>query len=737
MEEQWDGTEYTMDIDQPRMMMGFYIGMLATEYKLLKDNGQIASANATLSELNLALDALIRMDKCEDDIPWYYSYETMDGFFIREDIPAVLSPEMEIYFNQEINPNVSSRYQALNQPGLPTIIKGNHVRSNRRFEDEYSVFSLNPTWEQDWQNYSTGNPTYWEYWKRQKFVSQDELIGMMMGLALVVKCVDDQPTKNKAIDIGGKSVSYTLGNNTLTGSEYASIIASATGIDGSIVFTGLSVVDNRLLTLSSVELGKNWMRFPDNTIISDKSGGNTFAFSKGIVYSGRFITSGCENAYPEIYESLSGYQKAIWQLALNGLESNIVNQSSRNNMAMMSRLLAVSGLSDYRTLKHMGDYHKWDVFYLMVRAVLHDGDLRNMNFFNFGRLIDQLETAPCGGPYKFNVTSESDYGTVNYNVFPVGWATYLKFQTDVESQNGGHNHLGLATGYHDDDRGVFSGIDYMLLYNLACLAFPNGFDYEGQHYSFPYYINLNNRIISDAYLPIILSGPLSNVEIGSVASPEELRGISSISTDMIVSNQAMLYPNTTSFQAGVNGDVTLKAGESIKLTDGFRVDAGAHFLARIESYSCGGVSYKNMAAPPWDENYRGCFYDTLISVPMEKRAPIVYSEDNYEEADFDMPLWNDYYYMNDSTAAMELAVGAWLNPNPCGSSATLTFVSENEQQLTIELYDMTGIKRETVFNDIADQNLVLDFNLSSYASGTYMLRITGSGGVKVLRFVKE
>jgi len=122
---------------------------------------------------------------------------------------------------------------------------------------------------------------------------------------------------------------------------------------------------------------------------------------------------------------------------------------------------------------------------------------------------------------------------------------------------------------------------------------------------------------------------------------------------------------------------------------------------------------------------------------MEKRAPIVYSEDNYEEEDFDMPLWDDYYYMYDSTAATELAVGAWLNPNPCGSSATLTVVSENEQQLTIELYDMTGIKRETVFNDIADQNLVLDLNLSSYASGTYMLRISGAGGMKVLRFVKE
>jgi len=74
--DQWDGTTKTIQTVQPRMMMGFYVGLLATEYKLLNDNGQIASANATLSELNLALDALIRMDKCEDDIPWECSIQT-------------------------------------------------------------------------------------------------------------------------------------------------------------------------------------------------------------------------------------------------------------------------------------------------------------------------------------------------------------------------------------------------------------------------------------------------------------------------------------------------------------------------------------------------------------------------------------------------------------------------------------------------------------------------------------
>jgi hypothetical protein len=297
----------------------------------------------------------------------------------------------------------------------------------------------------------------------------------------------------------------------------------------------------------------------------------------------------------------------------------------------------------------------------------------------------------------------------------------------------------------------------MLLYNLACLSFQSGFHSVGGNYNFPYYVNYNNRSVFDLYYPDLIiqqhnvthpggnGGPIhetyhSASAKGNLSNPEEIRAISTITTNMVVGSGYQVpstVPHGITLPSNEAGDVIMKAGESIKLTDGFRVDAGAHFLARIESYSCGGLSYKNMVAPPWSENYRGCYYDTLISVPMDQRAAIVYSEDNYEEEDFDMPLWEDYFYTYDTTITPELAVGAWLNPNPCGSSATLTVVSENEQQLTIELYDRTGIKRETFFNDIADQNLVLDLNLGSYASGTYMLRITGSGGVKVLRFVKE
>ena len=681
---------------QPHTVNGCYIGVLATEYRLLRDNNQQTEALTTLFELNLALDALIRTDLCEDKIPWNNPIGVEDGFFNREDVPAILPQSMEDYYNQGLFTDITF-YQQINSGfrGLPYIIDKTSVDCNMQLEDQQNYFGQiiqsNP--QSDWYGYQTNNSIYWEYWKRQKFISQDELIGTFVGLSLVTTLVDDESTREKAAWLAGNMVSFARDSPNCSSLPWR-------------------------------------LRFPDCERIKNKDGGNILSTAYGLLKAAQKITGQYINYFPAISYTLEFVPTllSIKDIYKNSIEvlilANAGDSDVRRARVIMSELIAISDVTGrqlrtpHGAIISLGNEYNWEPFYLLLWGVVYNKDLyQNKYDYPFCKLIDQLVSAPCGGPYHYILPS-------GQHLLKSGWGGYLKYQLSNDQQTYGD----------DNTTGNYSGLDYMLLYNLACLAFPNGFDYEGQHYSFPPYVNQNNRSIS-AYYPMLY--PLGGgIEYGSTANPEEIKAISTIETDMVVSNEA-LFPSNSHYISGYNGDVTLKAGESIKLTDGFRVDAGAHFLARIESYSCGGLSYKNMAAPPWSENYRGSYYDTLISVPMEKRAPIVYSEDNYEEEDFDMPLWEDYYYMYDSTAATELAVGAWLNPNPCGSSATLTVVSENEQQLTIELYDMAGIKRETFFNDIADQNLVLNLNLSTYASGTYMLRISGVGGMKVLRFVKD
>ena len=48
----------TLKYPQPHTTMGYYIGVLATEYRLLIDNGQWVEANATLLDLKKENDAL-------------------------------------------------------------------------------------------------------------------------------------------------------------------------------------------------------------------------------------------------------------------------------------------------------------------------------------------------------------------------------------------------------------------------------------------------------------------------------------------------------------------------------------------------------------------------------------------------------------------------------------------------------------------------------------------------------
>ena len=87
--DQWvQSTANTIVYGQTYKLMGYYLGMLATEYRLLLDNGQNSDAIQTLSELDLALDALIRMDKCESNVPWNCSQDYYDGFFTRPDVPS-------------------------------------------------------------------------------------------------------------------------------------------------------------------------------------------------------------------------------------------------------------------------------------------------------------------------------------------------------------------------------------------------------------------------------------------------------------------------------------------------------------------------------------------------------------------------------------------------------------------------------------------------------------------------
>jgi len=107
----WFEFQENIGFGQQYTRMGFYLGMLATEYRLLKDNGQDYELPAILNEIELALNALIRTDMHESGPPWSYlgiTEDYCDGFFVREDVPPLFNAQYNaenylIHFNKDLS----------------------------------------------------------------------------------------------------------------------------------------------------------------------------------------------------------------------------------------------------------------------------------------------------------------------------------------------------------------------------------------------------------------------------------------------------------------------------------------------------------------------------------------------------------------------------------------------------------------------------------------------------------
>jgi len=183
--DEWvQSTANTIVYGQTYKLMGYYLGMLATEYRLLLDNGQNDDAIRTLNELDLALNALIRMDNCESKAPWNCSQDYYDGFFTRCDVPPILSQPMMDYLNDGLETGSKPEYLSLIDQGYKGFafeIKPTHVNAASKYEDPanemYQIRSTHPDIDNNYfiPLYNQHQEEYWDYWKAGNFTSNDEI----------------------------------------------------------------------------------------------------------------------------------------------------------------------------------------------------------------------------------------------------------------------------------------------------------------------------------------------------------------------------------------------------------------------------------------------------------------------------------------------------------------------------------------------------------------------------------
>jgi len=522
---------------------GLYIGVLATEFYLLDNNGQYWDAANTYEELYEALYAyMVYWDQQAEQ--FWLADPDFNGFFIRGNVPC------DFLAADNTNGN-GHGYTVNGQRHLDLLNKG--LSSNDYYDPTQHTFGNLPPGHPGYIDHRTdceGTTTSPETPRiidgHPESMSQDEAIFILMGCALTVKMTTDGSTcSNLAKTISDLIIKYITNIENPPGTERFRIYEPS----------------------------------PDNTpgsSIPDAKGGNTYAYGKALLETGRNITG--YSYYSTKLNNLNDF----W----NGDIEWFACKEGISTKHLTATLLAMSNESTLfnfcaPTIYNLTRDNDWDTFYLLLWEVLNHKK-RNTGNQNdlLNRTLVQLNAGPCSGPYNYGNNINSGYG---------GWGATYKWLKTPDEQNG------TAEWFY----GNYSGTDYMLLYNLYhIVTLANSTNLK--------YINYNDRYISIKY-PVKIGW----YEEGTYLYPRKFIGFNSVSSTQIIDTQTSPSPSQAQNPAG---NITYIAQSYIDLKDGFHAKAGTLFHAQITDIDCAQPE-KSPDENDYPDSTITLLYDSLISIP--------------------------------------------------------------------------------------------------------------------------
>ncbi|NVN95236.1 MAG: hypothetical protein HXX18_08135 [Bacteroidetes bacterium] len=337
-----------INFGQHGIYFGYYIGMLATEFKLLNDAGD-NTAKQTQYELNLALKQYVTyLDKTES-LLFKNMKDSLDGFFVRESVPCdFLNDESrKNYFNKELQANDNWDYKKNN-------CFGNLPKGHPGYVVKVSECDSIP-----------------------KAFSQDEAIGLLYGLALVYKCMPDS-SYEKAIS---KKIALNVINYIRTSSKKY----------------------GRTFSMK-------WSVFrPNGDKLKANEGGLAWFYAHGFMKAGSYFDSGFDNLWKKITRYP---QELFFQFGQFLPSPNADNTTMITTLAVIGdswrAVVPVIGLvfkmnTSYFGIKAKTNKQDWDTFYALSWNVIH-GKNKKMEF-RLEKALHQLNTAPYEGPYNYGINN--------------------------------------------------------------------------------------------------------------------------------------------------------------------------------------------------------------------------------------------------------------------------------------------------------------------------------------------
>ena len=681
----WESNKFALG-DQT-IDLGFYIAILATEYKELNDSFE---RNQTLTELYYAINAFERLDLCETNDPWFKDVAYHDGFFMRHDIDLMngdADPDYD-YINFGMPPDI--KYNTQN-PGMPAYVEdidfGENITQNK---------------------------------KEGVAMSQDQAAFMIMGLGMVNKCLpygeisfyntvtgDNNPPFNfvEAANENINNIGDYIANVSLdNGPPFFDLMDMEDGTYWELVAYNIWPYPSPLIL---EDIPSYWTTFDPNGNLVQKGAWSylsRYGFKKAIE---KLTTHNIQTLFPNDISIDDG--SVLWKAyAVNAPTENHFNRVWASALASIGKSWNIWGVldTDERIYELLDDEDQQFLYLLMY--ILFQGDDTDANTYyindgtglpnNFSHINteliihdDLLQTAPWCGPYEFIGDNNTDMLHFDFcdcdlpRMASDGWASQNRFRNGRSEQNG-DDPLGAY-------RGNWPGLDYMLLYNLFhyYLNWWYGWDYG--------YIPYRNMInsVSDQEYPYAENGSY----IGTASNPANLRAFNSFE-----------YNGTISEENGNNGELNLIAGESIKLTPGFHVYQGGHFSAKIEEFDCWARSQDNKSSMFADNNYIQYEWEELPD-----NSPFITSEEETQEFEKNSPI--------------EESGSIIVIPNPAKIQIQFQFENATSSSYTLIIRDVYG---NTIITEPSYQSGVV-LNISTLSNGIYIAEVVIDGRVYQEKFV--
>jgi hypothetical protein len=385
---------------------GYYLGVLATEFKLLNLNKRFADLEYTKTELYYAIKAFERLDAYGEE--YLGMAAKIDGYFQRDDIAcdfidSVANPENYAHFNQ-----------------------GRHV--HKAAEPVFKIFTSD-----DCPNGKT--LVVKDVPKTTPSMSQDQLIWLLMGFMLIEKCVDGLHTVRLH---SGEIIRYDF-------SEQAKRHVT-------------NMLNYCKFKYPEKPEKERWRLFrPDGKKVFP--GQNAFVFKYPMAIIGeRMHTPIAENN--QTFDRKRG--KTQWNLTRYWVPYKNVNGPMISVLAALSGKWGKDEAHTMRIFQRIWKKRNWEHFYFPLMSVLHDFELTDVALFD--RIFDDLSIAPAVGPYNLTRDEIGRYSdSLGIPQYTKGWTRHLKYCSLIQDQDNGDLDNYMRRGY-------YSGLDFMLVFNLFYLT---------------------------------------------------------------------------------------------------------------------------------------------------------------------------------------------------------------------------------------------------------------------------